>query len=273
MKRESLLQSMRFSFSDWEAMWKISWDLFNFSLFVWAQCHQLCCRGVNFLFFFFLFFICTSQYEGKTQTFRRSRLPLSDATSELWVCVCGRGSEHLIRCVKVPGVTSAGGTTSWRKRQQKEKIRLQTWKKVTCQTPHMQNMMLSVMPAQQHNPLHQHKTQTNGRHVISMQNVGDKEDEEHMGGSRCDETHYNNPKCKVAKGVKVLNPLQLDRWEGKKNHNCDIVVLICKHRNDEIINGGGKKNINQETLMLCGWTGCEHRRDEINEHLNSILWR
>lgn len=56
MKRESLLQSMRLTFSDWEATWKISWDLFNFSLFVWAQCRQLCCRGVNFLFFFFLFF-------------------------------------------------------------------------------------------------------------------------------------------------------------------------------------------------------------------------
>lgn len=42
--------------------------------------------------------------------------------------------------------------------------------------------MLSVMPAQQHNPFHQHKTQTSGRHVIGMQNVGDKEDEEHIGG-------------------------------------------------------------------------------------------
>lgn len=58
----------------------------------------------------------------------------------------------------------------------------------------MQTTMLSVMPAQQHNPFHQHKTQTNGRHVIGMQNV---EDEEHIG----ENTHDNNPKCMVAKGA------------------------------------------------------------------------
>lgn len=61
----------------------------------------------------------------------------------------------------------------------------------------MQNIMLSVMPAQQHNPYRQHKTQTNGRHVIGMQNVGDKKDEEHV----CEKTHDSNSKCKVAKGV------------------------------------------------------------------------
>lgn len=54
MKREILLQSVRLTFSDWEATWKISWDLFNFSLFVWAQCRQLLPWSRVFPFFFYV---------------------------------------------------------------------------------------------------------------------------------------------------------------------------------------------------------------------------
>lgn len=185
MKRESLLQSMKLTFSDWEVTWKISWDLFNFSLFVWAQ---------YLVFFFFLFLSVCHSMKEKHKTSRRWRLPSPDATSELWVCVRVRGSEHLIRRVKVPVVTSAGGTTSWKKRQQKEKIRLQKWKKSHLSNPtHAKHNAVShARSAAQPIPPTQNSNQrtTRNRHAKRWRQRGWRAHR----GSRCEKTHDNYTK-------------------------------------------------------------------------------